>query len=48
MGTYGVQVHDLQIRPPLMGGEWWRAIGTVPRIDTPQAPDRLLLGGAPL
>jgi hypothetical protein len=44
MGTYGVQVHDLQIRPPLMGGEWGRAIGTVPR--TPQAPDRPLLGGA--
>ena len=41
MGTYGVQVHDLQIRPPLMGGEWGRAIGTVPR--TPQAPDRPLL-----
>ena len=44
MGTYGVQVHDLQIRPPLMGGEWGHAIGTVPR--TPQAPDRPLLGGA--
>ena len=43
MGTYGVQVHDLQIRPPLMGGEWGRA-STVPR--TPQAPDRPLLGGA--
>jgi hypothetical protein len=32
------------IRAPLMGGEWGRAIGTVPR--TPQAPGRPPLGGA--